>query len=69
MPGLMIDEAADDEVRESCAACHHLGQRQIDGRRLADRFAGPTGDARANMTQDTEAGGHVIQHFTDVSEL
>src|SRR3546814_11752804 len=39
MPGLMIDEAADDEVREECAACHPLGQRQIDGR-AAERRGG-----------------------------
>jgi len=49
IPGLMIDEAADNQMRQQGAARHDLGQRQIDGRSLADLLACPASDARTDM--------------------
>lgn len=66
MPGLMIDEAADDKVRQQGATRHDLGQRQINCRSLADLLAGPAGNARTNMPQHAEAGRDVVQHLGDV---
>jgi hypothetical protein len=43
IPGLMIDEAADNQMRQQGAARHDLGQREIDGRGLADLLACPAG--------------------------
>lgn len=53
---LMISEAADDEMCEQRAARHHLGQGQIDGGGVPDRFARPAGDTGANMEQEQEYG-------------
>ena len=66
MPGLMVDEPADHEMREQGAARHDLGQRQIDARSLADLLAGSAGNAGANVPQHPEAGRDVIQDLGDV---
>ena len=66
MPGLMIDEAADHEMRQQGAARHDFGQRQIDCRSLADLLAGPAGNPGANMSQHAEARRDVVQYLGDV---
>lgn len=56
VPGLMIDEAADDQLRQQRAARHDFRQRQIDRQRLADLLTGPAGNTETNMSQNSEAG-------------
>ena len=66
VPWLMVNEAANHQMCEQRAAGHHLGQRQIDGRRLSDRLARPASDTGPNMAQDAETGRHIIQHLGDI---
>jgi hypothetical protein len=61
----MIDKAADDEMGQQCAACHHLGERQIDCGRLADLFATSAYQPGPDMADDAKACRDIIEHLGD----